>query len=674
MIEDILDDRPDSTAGQEPARSSAVSESQLKDILERVTDPFFALDADWHYTYVSSRFEEYTGMRREDLLEKVIWEIFPALAGTLQERELRRAMNEQRAIRFEARTVHGAWKWVDVRAYPSAGGLTAWYSDISDLVLTRQTERNIATDALRDSEEQFKHMADQAPVLLWISGTDMLYTWFNKPWLDFTGRTMAQEYGNGWVEGVHPDDFERCLEIYTTAFAAHQGFSMEYRLRRHDGEYRWILDSGIPLHGRSGEFTGYIGSCVDIHNRIVAEEEKIRLLERERAARSQAEHVGQIKDEFLATLSHELRTPLNAILGWSQLLRSGGLEPDALEQGLETIERNARIQTQIIEDLLDMSRITSGKIRLDVRRVDLHPVMEAALETIHLAADARGIRLQKVLDRFTDPVMGDASRLQQIIWNLLSNAIKFTPRGGMVQVVLKKVNSYIEITVGDTGQGISPEFMPHVFERFRQEDSSTTRSHGGLGLGLAIVKNLVEMHGGTVTVASPGTGLGTTFTVILPLAVVHSEEDVDRQHPKVETGAPVEYALPSLKGISVLVVDDEPDARDLVRRVLESAGAEVFTAASVDEALRLVREARPAVLVSDIGMPERDGYDLIRAVRALPASEGGRIPAVALTALARSEDRRRVLLTGFQMHVAKPAEPFELVAVVANVAGRMSNN
>ncbi|MEP7219141.1 MAG: PAS domain-containing sensor histidine kinase, partial [Bacteroidota bacterium] len=558
MIEDILDDRPDSTADQEPPRSSAVSESQLRDILERVTDPFFALDADWHYTYVSSRFEEYAGMRREDLLGKVIWEVLPALVGTVQEREFRRAMEEQRAIRFEARTVYGAWNWVEVRAYPSAGGLTAWYSDISNRVLTRQTEKNIATDALRDSEEQFKHMADQAPVLLWISGTDMLCTWFNKPWLDFTGRTMEREYGNGWADGVYPDDLERCLEIYTTSFAARQGFSMEYRLRRHDGEYRWILDAGIPLHGRSGEFTGYIGSCVDIHNRIVAEEEKIRLLERERAARNQAEHAGQIKDEFLATLSHELRTPLNAILGWSQLLRSGGLEPDALEQGLETIERNARIQTQIIEDLLDMSRITSGKIRLDVRRVDLHPVMEAALETIRLAADARGIRLQKVLDPFTDPVMGDASRLQQIIWNLLSNAIKFTPRGGKVQVVLKKVNSYIEITVGDTGQGISPEFMPHVFERFRQEDSTTTRAHGGLGLGLAIVKNLVEMHGGTVTVASPGTGLGTTFTVILPLAVIHSEDDVDRQHPKVETGAPVEYVLPSLKGISVLVVDDEP--------------------------------------------------------------------------------------------------------------------
>ncbi|MDB5034909.1 MAG: rpfC [Chlorobi bacterium] len=674
MVEDILDDRPGSTAGQETPRSPAVPESQAVDMLERVTDPFFALDADWHYTYVSPRFEAHTGMRREDLIGKVIWDLFPALSGTLQERELRRAMAEQTAVRFEARTIHGDWTWVEVYAYPSSAGLTAWYSDISDRVLARQTEKNIAEDALRDSEEQFRHMADQAPVLLWISGTDMLRTWFNKPWLDFTGRTMEQEYGDGWAEGVHPDDYRRCLDIYTTSFAARRGFTLEYRLCRHDREYRWMLDSGMPLRDRGGEFTGYIGSCVDIHYRIMAEEEKLRLLERERAARSQAEHAGQMKDEFLATLSHELRTPLNAILGWSQLLRSEGLEPEALEQGLETIERNARIQTQIIEDLLDMSRITSGKIRLDVRRVDLHPVMEAALETIRPAADARGIRLQKVLDPFTDPVMGDASRLQQIIWNLLSNAIKFTPRGGKVQVVLKKVNSYIEITVGDTGQGISPAFMPHVFERFRQEDSSTTRAHGGLGLGLSIVKNLVEMHGGTVTVVSPGTGLGATFTVILPLAVVHSDEDGDRQHPKVETGAPIEYELPSLKGISVLVVDDEPDARDLVRRVLESAGAEVFTAASVDEALRLVRETRPAVLVSDIGMPDRDGYDLIREIRSLPESEGGRIPAVALTALARSEDRRRVLLTGFQMHVAKPAEPFELVAVVANVVGRMGNN
>lgn len=409
----------------------------------------------------------------------------------------------------------------------------------------------------------------------------------------------------------------------------------------------------------------------EIRVRRRAEEERDQLLTSERAARTEAERASQMKDEFLATLSHELRTPLNAILGWAQLLRSGVMDADEVAQGLDTIERNARVQTQIIEDLLDMSRIISGKLRLDVQPVDIPPVIEAALETVRPAAEAKGIRLQKILDPLTSPVMGDPNRLQQIIWNLLSNAIKFTPKGGRVQVILERVNSHIEISVRDTGQGIRPEFLPYVFERFRQADSSTTRRHGGLGLGLAIVRNLIELHGGTIRAKSPGEGKGATFILMLPLAVLHSEIlDEKREHPRVHS-APLSDSEPiSLAGISVLVVDDEPDARELVRRVLAGAEADVHLASSAAEALEVLGESSPDVLVSDIGMPEQDGYELIRMVRERDPRDGGEIPAVALTAFARSSDRRRVLLSGFQMHVAKPVEPSELIAVIASVVAR----
>jgi signal transduction histidine kinase/CheY-like chemotaxis protein len=400
--------------------------------------------------------------------------------------------------------------------------------------------------------------------------------------------------------------------------------------------------------------------------------ERMMLLESERAARSAAERMSEMKDEFLATLSHELRTPLNAILGWSQVLRSGPKDASDLLKGLETIERNARVQTQLIEDLLDMSRITSGKLRLDIQPIQPSVVIEAAIDTVRPAAEAKNIRLEKFLDAAAGPISGDPSRLQQIIWNLLSNAIKFTPKDGRVQVLLERVDSHIEIIVADTGVGIRPEFIPYLFERFRQGDASTTRAYGGLGLGLSIVKNLVELHGGTVAVASPGQGRGTTVTVDLPLTVVHRNEDAgERLHPTMEKGNPVPIFDAELTGLTVLVVDDQSDARDLVKRVLEDCGAQVVTAGTVAEALSLVEAHKPHVLVSDIGMPGSDGFELLRRVRALGSDRGGRVPAIALTAFARSEDRTRALRAGFVVHVAKPADPAELVATVASVAGRV---
>jgi PAS domain S-box-containing protein len=404
-----------------------------------------------------------------------------------------------------------------------------------------------------------------------------------------------------------------------------------------------------------------------------AAQERERLLEAERAARAEAERVNLLKDEFLATLSHELRTPLNAILGWSQILRSRGRDDEELREGLAVIERNTKIQTQLIEDLLDMSRIISGKVRMDVQPVDLQDVVSAAVASVRHSADAKSIQFKVVLDPMAGHVRGDPSRLQQCFWNLLSNAIKFTAKGGRVQVSLERVNSHLEVCVVDSGQGIKPEFLPHVFERFRQADGSTTRRHGGLGLGLAIVKQLVELHGGTVRASSAGEGQGATFCIELPAMVIQATDDSQaaRKHPRAGALADcTSYDHPSLEGISVLTVDDEPDARDLLRRILEECGAKVFSAASAEEGLQILKRERPQMIISDIGMPDEDGYAFIRQVRSLKPEEGGRTPAAALTAFARSEDRTRALRAGYQSHLAKPVEATELTAVVASLAAK----
>ena len=418
----------------------------------------------------------------------------------------------------------------------------------------------------------------------------------------------------------------------------------------------------------------------EIRQRQRAEEERAQLLVQEQKARAEAEkaraeaeNLNRLKDEFLSTVSHELRTPLNAILGWSQILRNKRVDEAAMNRALETIERNARSQAQLIDDLLDISRIITGKIRLNVQTVELLPVIEAAMDTVRPSADAKNIRLQSVLDPAGGPVLGDSERLQQIVWNLLSNAIKFTSKQGRVQVCLQRINSHVEIVVADTGQGISAEFLPYVFERFRQADSSITRSFGGLGLGLAIVRQLVELHGGTVHAESPGEGQGSTFTVKLPLiAVGLTAIEPERVHPAVGGSVPFDCS-PRLDGLRILIVDDDADIRDLLTYTLEVCGAEVMAAASADEAISvLTASSTPMdILISDIGMPDEDGYALLRRVRALEPEHKGGIPAIALTAYARTQDRRAALLAGFQSHVAKPVEPAELIAVIANLAGRI---
>jgi PAS domain S-box-containing protein len=383
-----------------------------------------------------------------------------------------------------------------------------------------------------------------------------------------------------------------------------------------------------------------------------------------------AQEANRMKDEFLATLSHELRTPLTAILGWSSMLRAGQLEGEATRGALEAIERNAKSQRQIIEDLLDVSRIITGKLRLDVQSVVPATLIDTAIEAVRPAAEAKGVRIQKTLDTGCGNLTADPSRLQQVFWNLLSNAVKFTPKGGTVEIKLACASANVEISVSDTGQGISQEFLPYVFDRFRQADSTTTRKHGGLGLGLAIVRHLVELHGGTVRAESAGTGHGATFTVSLPLT--HEEtRDVEEPHQLLVRDIQAPLECPErLDDLRILVVDDEADTRAMLRFALTKCGAQVTTAGSVAEAFSLFTQSGADVLISDIGMPEEDGYELIRKVRELPEELGGDVPAVALTAYARAEDRLKVLRSGYQMHVAKPVELAELIAVVASLAGR----
>jgi PAS domain S-box-containing protein len=434
--------------------------------------------------------------------------------------------------------------------------------------------------------------------------------------------------------------------------------------------YLAVPVKGLDGHVIGGLFFGHskAGCFTEQHERLAVGTAAWASVALENARLySEAQDANRMKDDFLAVLSHELRTPLNAILGYARLLHSGMLDGEQMSRALETVERNSRWLTQIVEDVLDVSRIVSGKIRLDVQAVELPSIIDNAVATIQPAADAKGIKLQALIDPRAPAVSGDADRLQQVVWNLLSNAVKFTPKHGRVQVRLERVDSHVEIIVSDTGAGIRSDFLPYVWERFRQGDAGPTRKTGGLGLGLSIVRHIVEMHGGTVEAVSPGEGQGSTFTISLPLLIMQPPAAKKRVHPQVEHKPPL-AALQDLTGVRVLAVDDEADSLGLLRVVLESAGATVTTASSAAEALGLM-STPPDVLIADIGMPDVDGFELIKRVRALPKPAAD-VPAAALTAFARSEDRTKALQSGFEMHLAKPVDPGELVASVATLARR----
>jgi PAS domain S-box-containing protein len=571
----------------------------------------------------------------------------------------------------------GAVRWVEAHGAATFEGTGSerkavrFVGTVADI-----TDQKKAETETRASEAAFRQLADAMPQIVWAAGPNGVLDYYNRRWFEYIAIPQSQaNESTVWDRYVHPDDLPRVGETWQASLRSGEKYHTEFRVRGGDGEYRWFLVRAEPVRDGTGSIVRWFGTCTDIDAMKRMTQERESLLGSERAARAEAERAGRMKDEFLATLSHELRTPLNAILGWATILDGGKSNEADLRDGLAAIQRNARAQTQIIEDLLDMSRIVSGKVRLDVQQVDLSDVLRSSVDSVRPAAEAKGVRIRALLDPHAGPVSGDPARLQQVFWNLLTNAVKFTLKGGQVQVLLERVNSHLEASVADTGEGIRPEFLPHVFDRFRQADASTTRRHGGLGLGLSIVKQLVELHGGTVRVKSPGAGKGSTFTIVLPLTVVHpeppSEETLDRRHPEApsEGSADADQCL-RLIGVRVVVVDDEPDARALIKRLLEECDAIVRTAASANEAMELIAAECPDVLVSDIGMPHEDGYALIRRVRALGTHQAADIPAVALTAYARTEDRVRAIRAGFQAHVVKPVEAIELIAVVASLAVR----
>ncbi|MEH2371629.1 hybrid sensor histidine kinase/response regulator [Nostoc sp.] len=537
--------------------------------------------------------------------------------------------------------------------------------------------------ALCKSEERYRAFLEQSSEAIWCIELEVpispdcpedeqIQHFYEYVYLAECNNVMAQMYGFSSAEEIisarlgdflvssDPDNIAYLRSFIRSNYRLIDAESHEIDKQ---GNSKYFLNNLVGIV-ENGLLVRAWGTQRDITERKQAEQE------REQAARADAETANRIKDEFLATLSHELRTPLNAIMGWTQLLRSRKLNETTTVRALETIERNSKSLTQLIEDILDVSRIIRGTLHLNIHQVKLVPLVEAAIDTVRPAAQAKEISIKCQFNPEVGVIIGDAKRLQQVVWNLLSNAVKFTPKGGRVDVQLQRIESHVQIRVSDTGAGIAAEFLSHVFERFCQADSSSTRSHGGLGLGLAIVRHLVELHGGTVSAESPGIGQGATFIVNLPMKAIYLEANTAEQLSSVVDVQETNNYLPKLDGLRVLIVDDEAEARHFLTTILREYGTQVIAAASACEALLALQQFHPHVLVSDISMPQEDGYTLIRKVRALPTEQGGRIPAVALTAYARAEDRTQALLAGFQLHVPKPVNPGELAAVIANLTGR----
>ena len=618
--------------------------------------------ADERYRFLNRAYESWFGVPRDSLLGKTVREVIGEAAYATLHPMIHRGLSGER-FSFEQYAVPyrlGGVRDIKVSFVPhrdangNADGYVALLEDITE-------PRRVAAELLRqnnlvaEADGVLRSLMDHLPELAWSAQADGHIDFYNRRWFDYTGTTLEEMQGWGWEKVHDPTMLPKVVERWRHSIETGEPFEMEFPLRGADGEFRWFLTRIRPLRDGTGKTVRWFGVNSDIH-------------EQKEAAR-RAEEASRAKDEFLATASHELRTPLNAILGWARMLRSGQVDPSAFARGLETIERNALAQVRLIEDILDGSRIITGKLHLEIRPLDLAALVRAALDAVRPAAEAKGIRLTVTVDPEEAHVIGDPERMQQVVWNLANNAVKFTPRGGAVDIGLARSGTHIELTVTDTGQGISREFLPHVFERFRQAEGSTTRRFGGLGLGLALVRHLVEAHGGTVRAESEGEGRGARFVVLLPVqAVVPAQVDPDRPRNTPTDSASVPGERTGLAGLTVLVVDDEHDARELISVVLRANGAEVTTAASATQALEALARVAPKVLISDIGMPDVDGYELLRRVRSSSGAHGAAIPAIALTAYSREQDRRLAIEAGFQTHVAKPVDPAELVRVVASLA------
>ena len=656
------------------------SEERFRLLVESVRDyAIFMLDPTGHVLTWNLGAERFKGYQADEIIGSHFSRFYPpdALARGLPAEELRVA-SEAGSFEDEGWRVRkdGSMFWANVvitAMRDERGSLVGYAKVTRDL-----TQRRNHEEALRLSEERFRLLvegvADYAIFMLDVNGK--VASWN-------VGAQRIKGYAADEIIGQHFSIFYP-QDVVDSGWPAHElreatatGRFVDtgWRVRK-DGSPFWANVTITAMRDESGKLLGYAKLTRDLTERRRAEamqlasQERDEILDAERNARMTAQRATRVKDEFVATLSHELRTPLSAILGWTQvLLRGQAASATDQRRAIEVIDRNARAQVQLIDDLLDLSRIMTGKLRLDLRQVAIIDIVQAAIDSAAPSAATKEIRLISLLDPGRAVVNGDAGRLQQVVWNLLTNAIKFTPRGGQVQVVLQRVNSHVELSVSDTGVGIPASFLPQVFERFSQRDGSSTRAHGGLGLGLAICRQLVELHGGSIRAASPGEGLGATFSVNLPVSIMQVESEREREHPTAELSDADALAMPRLDGAHVFIVDDEPDARELLLRVLVDQGATVTAFESADAALTALAASRPSVIVSDVGMPGTDGYQMIRTLRASEPRDS-RIPALALTAFARAEDRKRALVAGFQAHLAKPFDVAELVLLVAGLVGR----
>jgi PAS domain S-box-containing protein len=521
-------------------------------------------------------------------------------------------------------------------------------ASVEQQVADRTEALSKAMAELKISEKQFRLITDLSPVHLFRAGPDGDATFLSPGFLSMTGLSRAQALGFGWIESVHSGDRQRLMEAWHEALHSQVIFQAEFRFRVATGEYRWYRARVVPDRDEEGTVCGWVGAAVDLHELHLALDERAAALDKAEIARRLAEEASHLKDEFLATASHELRTPLNAIVGWVHVLQSAApLGEDQRRQAVNAIDRNAKSQTRLIEDLLDVSRMIQGRFSLTVSPLDLRPVIEGAVDTISHAAAAKDITITVDLPPDIVAVIGDEHRLQQVAWNLLANSVKYTPRGGHVGVSLGRERGRAVVRVKDSGEGIDPSFLPHVFEPFRQGASSLTM-RSGLGLGLAIVRRLIDLHGGRIVVESGGAGRGATFTVSLPLA-----------HGAAAIGALPVKPDPAFHNLHVLVAEDDADSAAAVTAVLKLHGCETQTASTAAECLRITGEWPTDVLICDVGLPDDDGYGLLRRLRTLP--EGERIPAIALTAYARPEDRAKALAAGFRAHLSKPLDPESLL-------------
>ena len=669
----------------------------LRVTLSSIGEAVIASDINGLVTFINPTAEALTGWSMADAAGKPLADVFKIINETTRqpvESPANKVLREGTTVGLANHTLLVARDGKEIPIDDSGAPIRSPEGRIIGVILVFRdiTERRRAEEERNQIEGDYIDFVENASVGMHWAGDDGVILWANKAELDLLGYSHDEYIGRP-ISEFHADK-DVSDEILRKLSDKQTLRDYQARLRHKDGSIKHVLitsnvrwDEGRFVHTRC--FTRDITEAKRAEKEreeLLAREQAARkeaeqaynmsaeLLLREQAAREQAEEASRMKDEFLATVSHELRTPLNAILGWAGILRRSSVDTDTMAQAVETIERNARAQTQLIEDLLDISRIITGRMRLDVQPVEVPVVIQASVDAIRPAADAKEIRLQVVLDPKACPVSGDPGRLQQVVWNLLSNAVKFTPKGGRVQVRLERINSHIEITVSDTGKGISSEFLPYVFDRFRQADSSFNRVHGGLGLGLAIVRQLVELHGGTVEAQSSGEGFGASFTVKLPITISKNVAlyRTGALEQKQQAAMPNSLKYPmSLDGLRLLVVDDDPDACELLVTLMKGYGAEVKAAGSAAEGFEALKQWKPDVLISDIEMPVEDGHSLINKVRALPDEAGGMTPAIALTAHVRTEDRLRVLSSGFDAHVGKPMEPVELVSVIANLARRI---